>query len=270
METAGKTGDAEPILAPEVSDHHNVDCNTMEAHIDVASQMMLAALREAVPSPLRQQVVDILRNAITECIFEPGGRLIERELCEMLGVSRTTLREGLRQLEAEGLLTLEPNKGPAVARLTPEEAEGVYAVRRELEGFACALCAEHATPADIAALNESLAVMSRSIAREDFKTLQHAKTAFFDRLYAAAGNPELKRILQRVRARVTLIRGLDVNRAPRVRESVDGARAILAAITRRDAAAARRAGERHIAKAAVLALEAARAAVPTRRRIAQR
>ena len=232
--------------------------------------MVLAVLREAVPSPLRQQVVEILRNAITECVFEPGGRLIERELCEMLGVSRTTLREGLRQLEAEGLLTLEPNKGPAVATLSAEEAEGVYAVRAELEGFACARCAEHATDADVAALGESLAQMRRAIANQDFQTLQHAKTAFFDRLYQAAANRELKHILQRLRARVTLIRGLDVNRAARVRESVEGARAILAAITRRDAVAARRAGERHIARAATLALDAARAAVPARRRAGQR
>ena len=233
--------------------------------------MALAALREAVPSPLRQQVVEILRNAITECIFEPGGRLIERELCEMLGVSRTTLREGLRQLEAEGLLTLEPNKGPAVASLSAEEAEGVYAVRAELEGFACARCAERATREDLAALGESLARMRQAIADDDFQTLQHAKTAFFDRLYEAASNPELKHILQRLRARVTLIRGLDVNRAPRVRESVDGARAILAAITRRDPIAARRAAERHIARAASLALDAARgAAPPARRRAGQR
>src|SRR4051794_23051462 len=103
--------------------------------------MALVVLPGAVPSLLRQQVVDILRNAITECVFEPGGRLIERELCEMLGVSRTTLREGLRQLEAEGLLHLAPNKGPMVPSLTLTEASAIYALRAELEGFACAECA---------------------------------------------------------------------------------------------------------------------------------
>lgn len=228
------------------------------------ASVTVAALREVVPRPLRQQVVDILRNAITECVFEPGGRLIERELCERLGVSRTTLREGLRQLEAEGLLTLEPNKGPAVPSLTPEEAEGVYAVRRELEGFASAQCALLASREDVRALTASLDTMRRAVASDDFTTLQHAKTAFFDRLYDAARNPELKQMLQRLRARVTLVRGLDVNRKPRIKESVDGARAILAAIAKQDPVAARRAAERHIERAAELALDAARSAVALR------
>jgi DNA-binding GntR family transcriptional regulator len=224
--------------------------------------MSVAALREAVPSPLRQQVVEILRNAITECVFEPGGRLTERELCERLGVSRTTLREGLRQLEAEGLLHLEPNKGPTVASLSAEEAAGVYAVRRELEGFASAQCAGRATKDDLKALAASLDTMKAAVADNDFELLQHAKTEFFDRLYDAAGNLELKHMLQRLRARVTLIRGLDVDRGARVKESIDGARAILAALNRRDPLAARRAAEKHIARAAELALAAARTVAP--------
>jgi DNA-binding GntR family transcriptional regulator len=166
------------------------------------------------------------------------------------------LREALRQLEAEGLLHLEPNKGPVVPSLSGPEAEAVYAVRRELEGYACAEVARLATADDIAALRRSLDTMRRAVAARDFKALQHAKTAFYDRLYAATGNAELKRILQQLRARVTLIRGLDVNRSERVRESIDGAKSILDALARRDPAAARRAAEQHISKAAPLALGA--------------
>lgn len=217
---------------------------------------MLNPLKGAVPNPLRQQVVDILRNAITECVFEPGGRLIERELCEMLGVSRTTLREGLRQLEAEGLLELTPNKGPVVPNLDYREAANAYVVRGELEGLACALCAERATEQDLAELTRCLDAMTGALANTDFTILQHAKTEFYDRLYNAAGNPELKLILQRLRARVTLCRGLNVNRTARVQESLDGARSILAALIKRDPVASRRAAEQHIAKASKLALEA--------------
>lgn len=219
-------------------------------------------LREAVPSPLRRQVVDILRTAITECVFEPGGRLVERALCERLGVSRPTLREGLRQLEAEGLLQIEPNKGPVVPALSGEQAEAVYAVRRKLEGYACEECARNASDEDLRALRASLEMMTRATRGSDFKLLQHAKTEFYSTLYDAAGNRELKGILQRLRARVTLIRGLDVNRATRTRESVEGARTILAALARRDPGAARRAAERHIDRAAALALEAARSVGP--------
>jgi GntR family transcriptional regulator, trigonelline degradation regulator len=220
--------------------------------------MAVGPLKVAVPSPLRQQVVDILRNAITECVFEPGGRLIERELCVMLRVSRTTLREGLRQLEAEGLLELAPNKGPVVPNLDHREASSVYAVRRELEGLACARCAERATEEDLSVLAQCLEAMTRALSLDNFKMLQHAKTEFYDRLCDCSGNPELKRILQRLRARVTLIRGLKMNRGARTKESVRGARAILDALRTGDPIASRRAAEHHIELASELALEAMR------------
>lgn len=221
---------------------------------------MAPILKGAAPNPLRQQVVDILRNAITECVFEPGGRLIERELCEMMGVSRTTLREGLRQLEAEGLVELTPNKGPAVSKLDYREAANAYAVRRELEGYACALCAERASAEDLAELTRCVQAMTGALANADFNILQHAKTEFYGRLLDATGNPELKLIVQRLRARVTLCRGLRINRALRVQESLTGAQNILAALMAKDPVAARGAAEQHIAKAAELALDAMRQA----------
>ena len=63
-------------------------------------------------APLREKVLDILRSAITERHFEPGGRLVERELCDLMQVSRSSIREALRQLESEGLIDLIPNVGP--------------------------------------------------------------------------------------------------------------------------------------------------------------
>jgi len=220
-------------------------------------------LSQVVPSLLRQQVVEILRNAITECVFEPGGKLIERELCEMLGVSRTTLREGLRQLEAEGLLELTPNRGPMVASLDMESAAGAYAMRAQLEGFASAECAARATASDVAALRRCLGEMTRAYEGGDFKALQSTKTIFYDSLYDIAANAELKRTLRLLRARVTLIRGLDVNRESRMQETLDGAKSILAAIARRDSAAARHAAEEHISRAATLAINAMRAETTT-------
>ena len=71
---------------------------------------------------LRQQVLEALRNAILDFQFKPGDRLVERELCEMTGVSRTSVREALRHLESEGLVENVPNKGPTVATLTVEDA----------------------------------------------------------------------------------------------------------------------------------------------------
>ena len=68
---------------------------------------------------LRQQVLDQLRAAIVDLEFEPGERLVERKLCERMGVSRTSVREALRHLEAEGLITTVPHRGPVVTEVTP-------------------------------------------------------------------------------------------------------------------------------------------------------
>src|ERR1700730_10311746 len=89
---------------------------------------------ERVAAPLRDQVLDGLRQAIVEQRLPPGQRLIERELVEQIGVSRTTIREVLRQLTAEGLVTTIPQKGAVVAAPSPEEAADLYEVRAALEG----------------------------------------------------------------------------------------------------------------------------------------
>jgi DNA-binding GntR family transcriptional regulator len=87
------------------------------------------------PNTLRRQVENALREAIMSGRFHPGQRLIERELCENLGVSRTSIREALRQLEAEKLICIVPHKGPTVASISLKEAEELYALRSVLEGF---------------------------------------------------------------------------------------------------------------------------------------
>src|SRR6202012_4843761 len=88
------------------------------------------------PETLRHQVENVLRQAIMSGRFAPGARLIERELCETLGVSRTSVREALRKLEAEKLVRSVPHKGPVVAVMSKPEASELYALRALLEGFA--------------------------------------------------------------------------------------------------------------------------------------
>src|SRR5512143_571714 len=98
-------------------------------------------------APLRQQVLDGLRRAIIDGQLAPGARLTERELTKMMGVSRTVVREALRQLESEGLIAIIPNKGPVVRELTPAEARDLYSIRAVLEGFAARLFTENARDA---------------------------------------------------------------------------------------------------------------------------
>ena len=84
---------------------------------------------------IRHLVEEKLRELIATGHFKPGDRLVERELCEALEVGRTSVREALRQLEAEGLIRTEPHRGPVVTKVSPEEARQLYQLRALLEGF---------------------------------------------------------------------------------------------------------------------------------------
>jgi DNA-binding GntR family transcriptional regulator len=223
--------------------------------------MSLILLKTPVAAPMRQQVVDILRDAITDHLFEPGGRLTERELCESLGVSRSTVREGLRQLEAEGLVQIKPNKGPTVAELSEEEARHIYAIRAKLQGMAAAACAKNPPPDLVPALQKLLTVIRNAERAGNYRNLQAARTSFYNLIFDGSGNPQLSILLRQLRARVTLMRGLEGLREERMQEAMRGANVVLDAIRAGDTKAAARVAEEHIERAAELVFEARKAAM---------
>src|ERR1700693_2553463 len=128
---------------------------------------------------LRLLVEDKLRSAIGTGRFKPGQRLIERELCELTGVGRTSIREALRQLEAEGLVTTIPHRGPIVSTMTADEAAQLYELRALLEGNAGRECARTRDPAIIARLRAQFVKMESVASNEDRGDLLAAKTEFY-------------------------------------------------------------------------------------------
>src|SRR5690242_7230247 len=126
-----------------------VDGVEPEGGADLAGQLARVA------APLREQVLDLLRREIVEMRLQPGQRLVERELIQRLGVSRTTIREAIRELAAEGLVTSIPQKGSIVAVPSRKEAAEVYEVRALLEAAAARQFAERATEHHLAALQEA-------------------------------------------------------------------------------------------------------------------
>jgi len=114
---------------------------------------MTNVLRLTEHPPLRRdQAFERLRDAIITGHFAPGARLIERELCEAMGVSRTSIREVLRRLEAEQLIEVEPRRGPIVARLSRKQVEEIYEVRALLEAAIVRRFAIEASSENIAEL----------------------------------------------------------------------------------------------------------------------
>ena len=199
---------------------------------------------QRLAAPLRQQVVDGLRQAIISGRLPPGARLTERELTEMMGVSRTVIREALRQLESEGLVAIIPNKGPVVRELTADEAKDLYSIRAVLEGFAARLFAERATPGQKAKLAKALEVVVAAYEAEDANRVLETKNRFYDILFEGAGSETLSSMLGTLHARIWRWRALGLTHPDRSRErsreSTANLEAMLVAIRAGDADAAER------------------------------
>jgi DNA-binding GntR family transcriptional regulator len=199
---------------------------------------------------LRLQVEERIRAAIANGIFKPGQRLVERELCEQIGVGRTSVREALRQLEAEGLVTVYPHRGPVVSTLSPEEAQHLYALRALLEGFAGRMFAERRTPDDIAQLEAAYKAFELAAESGQQRQLIEAKNAFYGVLLDGSGNPYLKQMLTVMHNRVNLLRATSLSQPGRIEKSLAELRRICKALRDGDADKAQSACITHVQEAA--------------------
>jgi len=221
-----------------------------EGLVDVASALRV----ERTPAPVRAQVLDNLRQAIIERQFAPGQRLIERELVELTGVSRTSVREALRELAAEGLVTAIPNKGTIVASVSADEARQLYEVRSALEALAGRLFVQRATAAQRNALVRALRKIER-LADKGAPVLV-AKNGFYDVLFEGCGNDALRTVVAGLHARVSVLRWLSLSVPGRAAESVGELRAIVDAVLANDADRAARACSWHVEQAGRVGLRA--------------
>jgi DNA-binding GntR family transcriptional regulator len=205
-------------------------------------------------APLRRNVVDALRKAIVEGRLAPGSRLVERELITMTGVSRTVIREALRQLESEGVVDTIPNKGPIVRALTEVEAKDLYLIRSVLEGLAARMFVINASDVDIDSLNEALEETLEAYRGGDTDVILAAKNRFYDILFAGAGSEMLSSTIAMLHVRVWRWRALGLahpRRSPgRSRESIQELRKLFQAIKRRDADLAEAIARREVTNAA--------------------
>jgi GntR family transcriptional regulator, trigonelline degradation regulator len=214
---------------------------------------VLAAIPKSA-APLRRQVLDELRQSIVAGRLNPGERLVERELIAMMGVSRTVIREALRQLESEGLVAIVPNKGPIVRTLTVEEARDIYAIRAVLEGLAARLFAEQAGEAQIARLDRALSTVEKAYDSGDAEAMLETKNNFYEVLFEGAKSETLASMLAILHGRIWRWRGLGLthpNRsAERDRQSLKNLHALVQAIRAHDAALAENILRDEVSKAA--------------------
>jgi GntR family transcriptional regulator, trigonelline degradation regulator len=219
---------------------------------DASAFPMIAVRRSA--APLRREVLDAIRSSIVNGRLAPGSRLIERELISMMGVSRTVVREALRQLETEGLVDVVPNRGAVVRELTLDEARDLYAIRALLEGLAARMFVEKAGTDEVAALGRELTATMAAYRRDDPEDTIMAKNRFFETLFGGAKSETLSTMLATLLARIWRWRALGVShprRSPgRSEESINCLQALYNAIVQRDANAAERLARNEVMNAA--------------------
>jgi DNA-binding GntR family transcriptional regulator len=208
------------------------------------------------PKTVQSMTVKKIRDAILTGHFKPGQRLTEAALCQIMNVSRTSVRESLRRLEGERLIVIVPNKGPSVAEISWPEAEEIYQVRSLLEAEAAALFAQRATPVEIKKMKAALDGYAKAM--KNFDTIGRLNTTsiYYDVLQKGCGNMVIGETLEGLMARINLLRSRSMSRPGRSQRSLAEMRDILHAIAAHDATEARRATKRHIDAAAAAAKEA--------------
>jgi DNA-binding GntR family transcriptional regulator len=157
-------------------------------------------------------------------------------------------------MESEGLITVVPNRGPVISRVTPEQAEGIYQVRSVLEGLASELFAVRATDEDQRTLRQALKRIKAVIDSPDPVVRVNAKNEFYDCLLRGAGNEALAQALNILNSRIMVLRSTSLQAKGRAKQSVKELAVLVQALTTRDAKAARAAAVLHIQRAAEAAL----------------
>jgi DNA-binding GntR family transcriptional regulator len=202
--------------------------------------------RPAKRPTLAMRLVEQLRQMIFDGDLEPGTRLAEEDLSQRFGVSRTPLREALKLLTSEGLITIEPNRGATVTQLSMAELAETFPVMGVLEALAGELAAVHATDDDLAQLRELHGDIVAEYRNKNLKSYFAANQRFHERLVDAAHNDTLAAHYHQLAGRVRRARYRANLSTKRWAQSVKEHELIIASLEARDGAALSRILRAHI------------------------
>jgi len=202
---------------------------------------------------LRELALVRMRDAILDGHFKSGARLVERDLCDQLGVSRTVVREVLRHLESEGLVATAGTRGPIVAETTPDQAMQIYEIRGALEGMAARACACNKGPEIAEQLQEMLDRIISAYARNRMDQVLDATTQFYMRLFEGAGHDIAWGIVKSLTARINRLRSMTIRTPGRQANGPRQMQRIVDAIAAGDGDAAFEAAQKHVAIASDIA-----------------
>ena len=198
---------------------------------------------------LGQDVFDYLKKAIMDQTIEPGSRLVESRIAEMLGISRTPLREAFHKLEREEWIEKTSSGGFQVVTLTKDDIEQTFGIRSVLEAYAARLAAENYNTRDLDPLEKKIKEFQQCLEKEhDYIKLQEINTQFHDHLYALSKSPKLIKMINQLRAQISRFRQIILKQEKYAQKSNDDHTKMVAAIKRRDCEAVEQLVKTHILK----------------------
>lgn len=195
---------------------------------------------------LGSRVFHELRKKIIQGEYEELAELREATVAKELGVSRTPVREAIRQLELEGLVKIIPNKGTYVTGITKKDIYDIYRMRSLLEGLSARMAAEHIEEQDLNKMEETILLSKFHLAKEKEEEVVELDSTFHEILYHASGSRMLERILTDFHGYVTSARTMSMKKAHRAQEAIDEHQQIFEAIRDRDADLAEKLANEHI------------------------
>jgi DNA-binding GntR family transcriptional regulator len=218
---------------------------------------MLGNALKALEPPLlvRQQAFETVREAIITGRLAPGSRLIERELCAALGISRASVREVIRRLEAERLISMKPRHGPTVITLTAKEAAEIYEIRGMIESLLFRRFTEKATDAEIDTLSAIFAEVKVAAAAEAVPDIVALISRFNAHLIAVVDNNLARDLLDQLNARIAWLRVKAMAEPGRIAASIAELSRVIEAVRARDAERAVREIVASVANASKAAFE---------------
>ena len=208
--------------------------------------------------PLRETVCEALRDAIRRGILEPGERLMEVQLAEELGISRTPVREAIRKLEQEGYVIMMPRRGTYVSSVSVHDVKEIFEIRSALESLSTGLAAIRIEPEELEKLRALLAELEGHIERKDIDKIVATDVEFHGLLYQVSRNDRLVAIISNLKEQLARFRTLSMSYPGRLQETLEEHRAMVEAIAAGDVEAARDAAERHMERAEETLLKAMR------------
>ena len=195
---------------------------------------------------LGSRVFHMIRENILSGKYKKDEELKEKTIGEELGVSRTPVREALRQLELEGLVTIIPNKGAYVVGISQEDIKDIYEIRCRLEGLCARWAAKNITPEQLDELEENIFLSDFHARKGNAEQLVELDNKFHEVLYTASNSRELRHVLSDFHHYVQRVRRITLADGHRAVDSNEEHRKIVEALKQHDADLAEKLANQHI------------------------